>query len=116
MEVAVPDAAIVRTSLVLTPEVLDPRTRFVADAVRAGRPVDLYEDEVRMPVHRDDLADALWRLVARDRGARVGVWHLVGEVALSRFRGGVIPSGAESARHRRPPSTGPAADLCARPS
>lgn len=85
VEVAVPDAAIVRTSLVLTPEALDPRTQFVADAVRAGRPVDLYEDEVRMPVHRDDLADALWRLVARDRGPRAGVWHLAGDVALSRF-------------------------------
>lgn len=94
VEVAVPDAAIVRTSLVLTPEALDPRTQFVADAVRAGRPVDLYEDEVRMPVHRDDLADALWRLVARDRGARAGVWHLVGEVALSRFDLGQLVVGA----------------------
>lgn len=84
-EVAVPDVAIVRTSLVLTPETLDPRTQFVADALRAGRPVDLYVDEVRMPVHRDDLADGLWRLVARDRAARAGVWHLVGDVALSRL-------------------------------
>lgn len=85
VEVAVPDAAIVRTSLVLTPEHLDPRTQFVADALRSGRPVELFEDEIRMPVHRDDLADALWRLVVRDRDARGGVWHLVGDVALSRF-------------------------------
>lgn len=85
VEVAVPDAAIVRTSLLLTPETLDPRTQFVADALRAGRPVDLYVDEIRMPVHRDDLADAIWRLVAQDRDSRAGVWHLVGDIALSRL-------------------------------
>lgn len=85
VEVAVPDAAIVRTSLIVTPGGRDPRTPFVTDALRAGRPVDLYVDEVRMPVHRDDLADALWRLVARDRARQAGVWHLVGEVALSRL-------------------------------
>lgn len=90
VEAAVPDAAIVRTSLVLTPETLDPRTQFVADALRAGEPVDLFVDEVRMPVHRDDLADALWRLVALDRGARAGVWHLVGDVALSRHDLGTL--------------------------
>lgn len=84
-EVGVPDAAIVRTSLVLTPETLDPRTRFVADAVLAGRPVDGYTDEVRMPVHRDDLVDGLWRLVARDRAGRAGPWHLVGPVSLTRY-------------------------------
>lgn len=85
VEVAVPDAAIVRTSLVLTPETLDPRTAFVADAVRAGRAIDGYEDEVRMPVHRDDLVDGLWRLAGRGRAAGRGVWHLVGEEALSRY-------------------------------
>lgn len=90
VEVAVPDAAIVRTSLMLTPETLDPRTQFVADALRAGRPVDLYVDEIRMPVHRDDVADAMWRLVARDRRERAGVWHLVGDVALSRFELGQL--------------------------
>jgi dTDP-4-dehydrorhamnose reductase len=85
VEVAVPDAAIVRTSLVLTPETLDPRTTFVAEAVRASRTVDGYEDEVRMPVHRDDLVEGLWRLAVRGRGSGRGVWHLVGEVALSRY-------------------------------
>ncbi len=85
VEVAVPDAAVVRTSLVLAPETLDPRTQFVADALQAGRPVELYVDEIRMPVHRDDLADGLWRLLAGDRAFRAGVWHLVGDAALSRF-------------------------------
>jgi dTDP-4-dehydrorhamnose reductase len=85
VEVAVPDAAVVRTSLVLTPEQLDPRTSFVADALHAGRAVDCYEDEVRMPVHRDDLVTAVWALVQRDRAERAGAWHLVGPDALSRL-------------------------------
>lgn len=88
--VAAPDAAIVRTSLVLTPETLDPRTWFVADAVRAGEPVDCWVDEVRMPVHRDDLVAGLWRLVSQAPGGRAGVWHLVGDVALSRHDLGLL--------------------------
>lgn len=84
--VAVPDAAVVRTSLVVAPgERPDPATDFVRDALTAGRPVDVYLDEVRMPVHRDDLVVALWRLVARPRPDRAGVWHLVGPQALSRY-------------------------------
>lgn len=94
VDVAVPDAAIVRTSLVVTPETLDPRTAFVAEAVRAGRTVDGYTDEVRMPVHRVDLVDGLWRLVVRGRGSGRGVWHLVGEVALSRYDLALLVCGA----------------------
>lgn len=82
---AVPDAAVVRTSLVLAAPDLDPRTAFVADALAAGEPVDLYTDEIRMPVHRDDLADGLWRLVALGGDAAAGPWHLVGPDVLSRL-------------------------------
>ena len=85
VEAAVPRAAIVRTSLVLTPATLDPRTQFVADALRVGRPVDCYEDEVRMPVHRDDLVAGLWALVALPAARRAGPWHLVGPDPLTRL-------------------------------
>lgn len=85
VELSVPDVAIVRTSLVLTPETLDPRTQFVADGVRDGRPVDAWVDEIRMPVHRDDLVAGLWDLVRLDRPGRAGVWHLVGLVPMSRY-------------------------------
>lgn len=85
VEIAVPDAAVVRTSLVLDPGSDDPRVRWVADALAAGRPVDLYVDEVRMPVHRDDLVAGIWELVARPRADRAGPWHLVGPEAVSRW-------------------------------
>lgn len=78
------DAAVVRTSLVLSPETLDAATRWVADAVRSGHSVDGYHDEVRMPVHRDDLVAGLWRLVLLPRPERAGVWHLPGPVAMGR--------------------------------
>lgn len=90
VEAVLPDAAIVRTSLLLTPESLDPRTQFVADALRAHRPVDCWVDELRMPLHRDDLAAGLWRLVGLGRPHRAGVWHLVGDLVLSRYDLGLL--------------------------
>lgn len=84
VEAVLPDAAIVRTSLVLTPETLDPRTRFVADAVARGEAVDGYADEVRMPVHRDDLVAGLWRVATLDADERRGPWHLPGPRAVTR--------------------------------
>lgn len=85
VEAAALGAAIVRTSLVLTPEALDPRTRFVADALRADQAVDCYEDEVRMPVHRDDLVAGIWALVRLPPADRAGPWHLVGPEPLTRL-------------------------------
>lgn len=85
VEVAVPDAAVVRTSLLLDPASADPRMRWVTDAVQAGRPVDLFVDEVRMPLHRDDLVDGIWTLVQHERSRRRGPWHLAGPEPLSRW-------------------------------
>ena len=85
VEVAVPDAAVVRTSLLLDPASADPRMRWVTEAVQAGRPVDLFLDEVRMPLHPDDLADGIWTLLQRERARRQGPWHLVGPEACSRW-------------------------------
>lgn len=105
--VAVPDAAVVRTSLVLDPDSDDPRMRWVADALAAGRPVDLFVDEVRMPVHRDDLVDGIWRLLARPRRDRAGAWHLVGPEALSRWDLGTLVArrvGADRGALRAVPS------------
>lgn len=84
VDAVLPDAAVVRTSLVLTPETLDEATRWVAEAVLAGRAVDGYLDEVRMPVHRDDLVAGLWDLLAVPRPRRAGVWHLPGPTPVTR--------------------------------
>lgn len=99
-----PDAAIVRTSLVLTPETLDPRTDWIIDAARNRQPVDLYVDEIRMPVHRDDLVAGLWALVELSASEASGMWHLAGLEALSRYELGrlVVTSRGLSADLLRP--------------
>ena len=87
---AVPDVAIVRTSLVCATDPLDPRSAWVVDTLRAGRPITLFTDEIRCPVRADDLALMLWDLVALPRAERAGAWHLVGPGALSRVELGTI--------------------------
>ena len=91
---AVPDAAVVRTSLVCAADPLDPRSAWVVDTLRAGEPITLYTDEIRCPVRSDDLALMLWDLVARPRPERAGPWHLVGPEALSRLDLGVLLAAA----------------------
>jgi dTDP-4-dehydrorhamnose reductase len=103
---AVPDAAIVRTSLVCSADPLDPRSAWVVDTLRAGERLRLFTDEVRCPVRVDDLARMLWDLVALPRPQRAGPWHLVGPEALSRHDLGVLlarafgldPAGITAAR------------------
>jgi dTDP-4-dehydrorhamnose reductase len=87
---AVPDAAIVRTSLVCAADPLDPRSAWVVDTLRAGDPLTLFTDEVRCPIRADDLAHLLWDLVALPRAERAGPWHLVGPEAVSRHQLGVV--------------------------
>ncbi len=87
---AVPDAAIVRTSLVCATDPLDPRSAWVVDTLRAGRPITLFTDEIRCPVRADDLALMLWDLVALPRAERAGPWHLVGPEAMSRSALGMV--------------------------
>ncbi len=76
----------VRTSLVtgLTPA--DPRTRWVWESVRMGRPITLFTDEYRCPVWVEDLAGALLELVWNDFG---GVLNVAGPQRLSRYEFGV---------------------------
>jgi dTDP-4-dehydrorhamnose reductase len=88
--VTVPDAAIVRTSLVCAADPLDPRSAWIVDTVRAGEPLRLFTDELRCPVRADDLARMLWDLVALPRADRAGPWHLVGPEVLSRHDLGLV--------------------------
>ena len=85
-----PSAAVVRTSLVCWDDPPDPRTAWVLDGLLAGEPPTLFTDELRNPVRVDDLAAALWTLVAIDPPDRSGVWHIVGAEALSRYELGVL--------------------------
>lgn len=84
-----PDAAVVRTSLVCSTDPVDPRSQGVIDALRDDRPITLFTDELRCPVRIDDLAACVWEL-ALVGDARAGVWHVVGPEALSRYALGVL--------------------------
>ena len=85
-----PAAAIVRTSLVCAVDPPDPRTAWVLDGLLSGEPPTLFTDELRNPVRADDLAAALWALVAIDPPNRSGVWHVVGPEPFSRYELGAL--------------------------
>ncbi len=112
---AVPEVAIVRTSLITWADPLDPRSAWVADTLRAGDPITLFTDEIRCPVRLDDLAAQVWEVGRLDGGERAGVWHLVGAEALSRYDlgvaiarhegldpGGIIGRSSRTQPHPRP--------------
>ena len=88
-----PDAVVARTSLVMgRPDA--PMERRVADLL-AGRATGvLFDDDVRCPVHVDDLAAALLELALSDA---TGVRHVAGPDALSRFEIGELIARREGA-------------------
>ncbi len=85
-----PDAAVVRTSLITQFAPLDPRSAWVAGALRAGEPITLYVDELRCPILPTDLARQLWEVSTLPDEVRGGVWHLAGPEALSRYAIGLL--------------------------
>lgn len=85
----VPDAAIVRTSLLVATDPPDPRSAALVERLRDG-PVELYVDELRTPMLVDDLADQLWELRMLPRKERVGPWHMAGPEVLSRYAIGLL--------------------------
>jgi dTDP-4-dehydrorhamnose reductase len=82
---AVPDVCITRTSIVVAVDPPDPATAAFMDRVRGGTVVRLFHDEWRQPIRARDLAAELWALLALDRAAQSGVWHLPGPERLSRL-------------------------------
>jgi dTDP-4-dehydrorhamnose reductase len=86
----IPNAAIVRTSLIVRAEPADNGSAWVLDALRRGEPVRLFVDELRCPIAAEDLAAQLWELAAMPADARAGVWHLAGPEAVSRYALGIL--------------------------
>ncbi len=85
-----PQTAIVRTSLIISREPLDPQTRLVLDLARGqrpGYPGYLFTDQYRCPIGADDLAGAILELAANDFA---GVIHVAGPDALSRYELGLL--------------------------
>lgn len=54
----------------------------VVQAAQSGKPMSLFTDEIRTPVHVDFVAPMLWK-IARQRHR--GIFHLAGAQAVSRF-------------------------------
>ncbi|MFE5792271.1 SDR family oxidoreductase [Streptomyces sp. NPDC056503] len=106
-----PDAAVARTSLIVG-NGRSEHERLVhalADGTRQGV---LFTDDIRCPVHVEDLAAALWELTRSDAA---GVFHLAGPNALSRYelgeliarRDGIDPSLLPSGRRKDTELSGP---------
>ncbi|WP_051804228.1 sugar nucleotide-binding protein [Streptomyces griseus] len=75
-----PGAAVARTSLIIgnRRSAHERLVHELADGTRRGA---LFTDDVRCPVHVEDLAAALWEIAGSDAA---GVFHLAGPDALSR--------------------------------
>lgn len=87
---AMPDAAVVRTSLIVRAEPADRNSAWVVDALRRGEPVRLFTDELRCPIAVEDLAAQLWEVAHLPPERRKGVWHLAGPESVSRYALGVL--------------------------
>ena len=83
---ACPTAAIVRPSLIWSLDPLDHQTGWLVEGARRGTGVTLFTDEIRCPVHLDDLAAALLELAARPD--LHGPLNLAGPQALNRWEFG----------------------------
>lgn len=81
-----PTAAVVRTSLIIGQgrSVHERMVRALADGSRDGV---LFTDDIRCPVHVEDLAAAVLELAVSDEA---GMFHVAGEDALSRHELGVL--------------------------
>lgn len=112
---ALPDAAVVRTSLIIRRDPPDRTTSWVVEALRRGEPVTLFTDELRCPIAVEDLAAQLWEVAALPPAERAGPWHLVGPEAISRYALGLLiarryaldPAGIIPAPHANSPTPRP---------
>ena len=87
---ALPNAAVVRTSLIVRADPPDAASATLLNALRRGEPVRLFTDELRCPTAVEDLAAQLWELARLPADRRAGVWHLAGPEAVSRYALGVL--------------------------
>ena len=85
-----PEAAIIRASLMVCFAPLDPRSAFVASGLRGETEVTLFTDEIRSPIHVHDLAAQMWEIAQLQPMARQGIWHLAGPESISRYTLGLL--------------------------
>ncbi len=87
---AVAEAAILRTSLVVSLDPLDRSTAQVIETMGSGQPFTFFDDEYRTPILIDDLVASIWELVRLGRRERAGVWHIAGPERMSRWQLGQL--------------------------
>lgn len=85
VDAAVPDAVIIRTSLVLADDGSDSTSSWAITTLRDGGRVTFFHDEYRTPIPVDDLAAQTWEIAVMGRDQRSGVWHLGGVDRMSRL-------------------------------
>lgn len=76
-----PNSVIVRTSLIYGLELIDRGTAWMIEALRAGKPVTLFTDQIRNPISALSLSQACLELASLDYR---GVLHIAGAQCLSR--------------------------------
>ncbi len=76
------DNVIVRTGLVSCESPLAPRWLVEDKKLLAGQKVVFYSNEIRNPIHVDDLCRAIMLL---ESSGENGIWHIAGPEYLSRF-------------------------------
>lgn len=81
-----PAAAVVRTSLIIG-QGASVHERMVHALAAEAHDGVLFTDDIRCPVHVEDLASALQQLACSDQA---GIFHLAGADALSRYELGVL--------------------------
>ncbi len=82
-----PEAAVVRTSLIIDDDPPDKHTHFILDIAAGRRSESLFTDEIRCPVAAPDLASALVELAASNFA---GVLNVAGADAISRYELGLL--------------------------
>lgn len=80
------DQAIIRTSLIYGLTLMDRGTEWMAAALREGRPVKLFSDQIRQPVWAETLSLACLELASSDHR---GVLNVAGSQSMSRAEFGL---------------------------
>ena len=76
-----PNHVIVRTSLIYSDRIIDRGTEWMSQAITDGKPLTLFTDHHRNPIHADDLSNACLELAANDF---VGILNIAGSEPISR--------------------------------
>ncbi|WP_331731469.1 sugar nucleotide-binding protein [Streptomyces sp. NBC_00073] len=96
----VPGGAVARTSLIIG-HGRSEHERMVHALAQGTRDGVLFTDDIRCPVHVEDLAAGVWEIALSDAA---GVFHLAGSDALSRYDLGVLIAGHQGLDGARLPA------------